>query len=340
MRTPAMNLRAARARRGLPRVALGALLASVLSGAAGPALAQDSGGPSPQEIQEKIREIERLMKVAEGALARSTGTAATSSAAEDARRKLEELIDRRAQAETGRSAEKLRSEAAGGSAEAAEALRRITEAARSEAATSAHDSAARIDELLRQRAQQQTGKSADELRREAESGSAEAAETLRRLMEEAKSEAQRAAEAIDEVLRSGGQAAGGAGDGIRKLLDETQSSGDQVRAGIEWLLENAVSQGSSGGGGGQQHQQREKEPQSPKEDEPKDDPAKRDPTPPQNERDPPNTPPDEQWIMSLPDEQRKAYESRDWDAIPPRWRAIMRAWTIKMATDLEEGTRR
>lgn len=33
---------------------------------------------------------------------------------------------------------------------------------------------------------------------------------------------------------------------------------------------------------------------------------------------------------------RHAYESKDWDAIPAKWRGILRAWTLKMADELEE----
>jgi len=42
------------------------------------------------------------------------------------------------------------------------------------------------------------------------------------------------------------------------------------------------------------------------------------------------------WLAELPPEVRRAYESRDWDAIPVKWRAILRAWTKKMADELEQ----
>jgi hypothetical protein len=37
---------------------------------------------------------------------------------------------------------------------------------------------------------------------------------------------------------------------------------------------------------------------------------------------------------------RRAYESKDWDAIPAKWRGILRVWTKKMADELEQEEER
>jgi hypothetical protein len=44
----------------------------------------------------------------------------------------------------------------------------------------------------------------------------------------------------------------------------------------------------------------------------------------------------EVWLAELPPEVRRAYESKDWDAIPAKWRGILRDWTKKMADELEQ----
>ena len=115
------------ARRGTFVVALAAVLAL----AAPTAQAQDGEPPGPDEIREKIVEVERLMKKAEATLARATSS--ETSAAEAARR-IEELLEKKAQAKTGKSCEQLRKEARDGSAESAEVLKRLTEEAKRDAA--------------------------------------------------------------------------------------------------------------------------------------------------------------------------------------------------------------
>lgn len=42
-------------------------------------------------------------------------------------------------------------------------------------------------------------------------------------------------------------------------------------------------------------------------------------------------------MAQLPPQVRKAYETGEWDAIPPRWRTLIRQWTKKMAEELEQG---
>lgn len=41
------------------------------------------------------------------------------------------------------------------------------------------------------------------------------------------------------------------------------------------------------------------------------------------------------WIATLPPQVREAYESNDWDAIPPRWRRLLQLWTKKLAEELD-----
>jgi hypothetical protein len=47
----------------------------------------------------------------------------------------------------------------------------------------------------------------------------------------------------------------------------------------------------------------------------------------------------EAWLAELPPKIRKAYESESWDEIPPKWRELLGAWTLKMAEELEPGRR-
>lgn len=202
--------------------------------------------------------------------------------------------------------------------------------ARSLDASSAEAKARRAAKLLDQKARESTGKSAEELRKLAEDpakeGARDAAEALRRLTEEANEQATEAAE------------------GVRKLLEETKAGGKEASRGIEWILQKAVQQGQSqqsqgdappqpGGG---------KEPKTPKPD-PKDGKQKEEPKdpggakkPPESQREKPRDPNVEKWLAELPPQVRKAYETQDWDSIPPKWRDMLREWTKKMAEDLEK----
>lgn len=252
-----------------------AALAAVLA-PAGAALAQDAGPPSPEEIKQKVLEIERLMRGAEEALARSTDT---RSAAERAAQAAKKLLD--------------------------------------------------------DKSRQETGKSADDLRQEAEKGSSEAKETLERLTKAADEEAREAARKMDEVLggEGAGGSSGGASGGIRKLIERVRGEGEGASAGIRWLLEKTVRQGHGGGS---------PQDKKPSEEQKKDEPEKKDkpnekkphqPDKPPQKLEPPRTPEFEQWIAELPPQVRKAYETEDWDSIPPKWRELLREWTKKMADE-------
>lgn len=92
------------------------------------ARAQDAG-PDQEEVKKKVIEIERLMKGAEEALARSTDT---RSAAERSAEAAKKLLDQKAKKETGKSSAELRKEAESGSEEAKKTLERLTQAAESE----------------------------------------------------------------------------------------------------------------------------------------------------------------------------------------------------------------
>ena len=244
--------------------------------------AQDQG-PDPAEVKKKVIEIERLMKSAEEALARSTDT---------------------------RSAEEKSAEAA--------------------------------RKMLDDKARQETGKSSEELRKLAESGSKDAAETLDRLTKAANEQCKQAAEKMSEVLGGGGSGgSGGAGKGIRELIEKIRGQGQGASQGIKWLLEKTTKGQQQGGGGGDGKPQKqpdakdEKKPDDKKpEQKPKDDNKK-----PESKTEPPRTPEFEQWYAELPPQVRKAYDSQDWDSIPPKWRELLKAWTIKMAEDLEKERR-
>jgi hypothetical protein len=122
-------------RRPIASLALaGALLVPAI------ARAQDAE-PDPEEVKKKIVEIEKLMKGAEEALARSTDT---RSAAERSAEAAKKLLDQKAREETGKSAEDLRKEAENGSQQAKETLERLTKAAQKEA----EDAAKKLTEIL------------------------------------------------------------------------------------------------------------------------------------------------------------------------------------------------
>jgi hypothetical protein len=249
-------------------------------------MAQEGGGPpSPEEVQEKIREIEKLMKKAEEALARSP------SSRQDA-----------------------------------------------------GDAARRLEELLDEKAREQTGKSSDQLREEAKQGSTSSAEALKKLTEEARSDAAKAGSEMERVLGEGGGSTREAAEGVRKLLEKTKESGKEAGAGIEWLLKNAVSSSSSGGGGGGEKPKPEEKPKDPSGEKPENgDPNNEKPqevaNPPKSDQEPPRNEKFVRWIAELPPQVRRAYESRDWDALPVTWRGLLRAWTKQMAYQLENGRR-
>jgi hypothetical protein len=169
-----------------------------------------------------------------------------------------------------------------------------------------------MSKLLDEKARSSTGKSADELRKLAESGSEEAGTTLKQLMKESSESVSRmTVEKLREVLDQAGGASGGAGAGVRKLLDETKDSSQGVTETLQWVLDQA---------------------KATKKDKPEKEPQK-----PESKTEPPKDPKGEIWVAQLPPQIRKAYESQDWDSIPPRWRTVLRAWTKKMASELEKS---
>lgn len=200
--------------------------------------------------------------------------------------------------------------------------------------------------LLDDKSKAETGKTSEQLRKEAEAGSAEAKETLERLTKAANEEAQEAAKKIAEVLdgKQGGGAAGGAGSaggagkGIREIIERVKGEGQGASQGIQWLLDQASKQQKSQSppksGQDKQKQPNAADPKKDKtkpEDKPKDQNQK-----PESKTEPPRSPEFEQWIAELPAQVRKAYETQDWDSIPPKWRDMLREWTKKMADDLEK----
>ena len=252
-----------------------AALAAALAGLAPAALAQDAEGPSPDEILEKVKEVDRLMKQAETSLAKA--------------------LDGKASSE---------------------------------------DADALIEKLLDQKSREQADCSASELRDRARSGSKEAQETLAKLIREATKEVQAQVAKRMEELAQGGQGSRSASEGIRKVLENGRSESAGVSKGIQWLLDNATSR--QGNGPNSPPQQREQEQQ----DKPKQNPDKADQDKPESETEPPSTPEAEKWLADLPPQVRKAYETRDWDSIPVRWRRIIKLWTLKMRQELDKENER
>jgi hypothetical protein len=260
----------------MSRVARG-LAAAVFAGAlslSAVARAQDgSQGPDPEEVKKKVLEIERLMKSAEEALARSTDV---------------------------RTAEERAAEAA--------------------------------KKILDDKSKKETGKSSAELRKEAEGGSKEAKETLERLTNSANEEAKKAAEKMTQIF-NGGSGSSGASGGIKELIEKIKGDGAGASEGIRWLLKNvreSESQSKGGGGGGSPKDEppKEKKPEEKKQDEPQKTDKK-----PESKTEPPHSPEFEQWIAELPPQVRKAYDTQDWDSIPPKWRDMIRAWAAKLSKE-------
>lgn len=265
-----------------------------------PALAraqEHEGGPDMEEVKKKILEIEKLMKSAEEALARSTDTR-----------------------------------------------------------TAAERAASAAKKLLEQKAQQETGKSAEDLRKEAESGSKEAKETLERLTKAAQKEADDAAKKMTEILSGNGGQGGGSGNGgaagssggssggIKELIEKIKGDGKAASEGMKWLLDQTRA-GQGGGGSPPPDQQKQPDAKDPeKQDKPdKQKPEEKKPETakkkPEQKTEPPSNPEYVQWVAELPPQVRKAIESEDWDSIPPKWREMLRDWTKKMAEESEKEPR-
>jgi hypothetical protein len=206
--------------------------------------------------------------------------------------------------------------------------------------SAAEKSAEAAKKILDERAKKETGKSAEELKKLAESGSQEAAKKLEELTKAANEEAQEAAKKMTEVLGGGSAGAGGgssgSGKGIREIIEKIKGDGQGASAGIKWLLDKTrTTQGPPQGGGGGEEKDRQKQPDAPDPRKP-DEKPKSDDKKPESKTEPPRTPQFEQWYAELPAQVRKAYDSQDWDSIPPKWREMLKEWTKKMADELEK----
>jgi hypothetical protein len=208
--------------------------------------------------------------------------------------------------------------------------------ARSTDTRSAEERAAEAaKKILDDKAKKETGKSGAELRKEAEGGSKEAKETLERLTNSANEEAKKAAEKMTQVL-NGGSGSAGAGGGIKELIEKIKGDGTGASEGIKWLLKNV----REGQGQGRQSPPKDDGGGSPKDKKPEDkkpEDQKSDKKPESN-KEPPHSPQFEQWIAELPPQVRKAYDTQDWDSIPPKWREMIRAWAAKLSK--EDGKER
>ncbi len=298
-------------------------LATLLGLALAPAVAfaQDGGQPDAEELRRRVRQVDRLMGEAEESLARSLD----SKDARERSERVAKILETKAKEETGKSAADLRAEAAAGSTEAKATLDRLAKDALVEALGASDE----VRRLLDSKAREESGDTAEALRKLAEGGSKEAAETLQRLIGEATQEALQKALGAGETLKkileeaAGGEGggSGGASKGLKQMLEGGRKQGKGVSEGIEWILENATSKGGK----------------KPKPKEPKHDPKAEKPP---EETQPPQDPKMEKWLATLPPQLRKAYETEDWDSIPPKWRDILRVWTKKMADELEAGRRK
>ena len=207
--------------------------------------------------------------------------------------------------------------------------------------TAEEKSADAARKMLDEKARQQTGHSAEELRKLAEGSSDEAkkaAETLERLTKSADAEAKKAAEKMSNL---GGASSSSASKGVKELIDEVKGEGKGASAGIQWILEKAVKQGpgpgGGGGGGDKKDPKPQKEPEKPQQGEKPEKPQDTNKKPP-DKTEPPHTPEFEQWLAELPPQVRKAYDTQDWDSIPPKWRDMIRAWATKLSK--EDGKER
>jgi hypothetical protein len=185
--------------------------------------------------------------------------------------------------------------------------------------------------ILEDKAKKETGKTCDQLRSEAAGGSKEAKETLERLTNAADEEAKKAAEKMSQVM-NGGSGSAGASGGIKELIEKIKGDGTGASDGIKWLLKNVrESQQPKNGSGSPKDEPPKKEDKKPDEKKP-DEPQSSDKKPESN-KEPPHSPQFEQWIAELPPQVRKAYDTQDWDSIPPKWREMIRAWAAKLSKE-------
>lgn len=142
---------------------------------------------------------------------------------------------------------------------------------------------------------------------------------------------------------------------IEELLDQSRNSGSDAAKKMIEIIENAP-QGSGGGGGGESDAQRKPEdasedarrkaeeeklenrdpqnaggePKSPRES--KEESESEDRTKPQSETGEEATPdPAKEFLPRLPPEVRQAYENRDWQRIPARWREYVEEYAKRLA---------
>jgi len=144
-------------------------------------------------------------------------------------------------------------------------------------------------------------------------------------------------------------------EAARKALDdmlgESRKSGQEASKLMGDIVKNAPRKPGGGGGDDQDHKPKddpkeqpgdedevdEKDPQNSKKGEPepnekqKDEPVT-DPKKPVSEKDKPADPDlAREWLATLPPEVRKAFENRDWDSIPPKWREKIRKYMKELA---------
>ena len=139
---------------------------------------------------------------------------------------------------------------------------------------------------------------------------------------------------------------------IDDLLDESRKNGRQATKLMGDIVKNAPRKpGGGGGGDDQSHEPKddpkdkpkdgeelsEKDPKNSKDGDPESTEEKKDQTPgdpkkPRSAKDKPSDPDlAKEWLATLPPEVRKAFENRDWDSIPPKWREKIRKYMKELA---------
>jgi hypothetical protein len=168
-----------------------------------------------------------------------------------------------------------------------------------------------------------------------------------------------------ECLKPGGtskeaaEKAEKAKEAIDDLLKEAKKDGEAATSLMGDIVKNAPQRKGGGGGG---HDKDQKEPSKQEDEKIKEDEKKVDKKDPKNSKDgDPETKekskdeptglkkkpksetgdksdpdPLKDWVASLPPEVRKAFENRDWDKIPPKWREVIREYMKGLAESEED----
>ena len=152
-------------------------------------------------------------------------------------------------------------------------------------------------------------------------------------------DARETAERVDEARKA-----------MDELLGESKKNGQEASK----LMGDIVKNAPQSSGGGQGHEQQDPKDQKGEEPKGQDEVDKKDPKnskegdPESSEKSEEKPNPDakkpvsakdkpsdpdlaKEWLATLPPEVRKAFENRNWDAIPPKWREVIRKYMKELA---------